>query len=57
MFGDKAGDVKDASLKTPPGVSGTVIDTKLFSRKRDEQISRKRRKKWLSRKTNAMPRR
>jgi len=47
IFGDKAGDVKDASLKTPPGVSGTVIDTKLFSRKRDEQISRKEEKKLV----------
>jgi DNA-directed RNA polymerase subunit beta len=45
IFGDKAGDVKDASMKTPPGVSGTVINTKLFSRKRDEQISRKEEKK------------
>ncbi len=45
IFGDKAGDVKDASLKTPPGVSGTVINTKLFSRKRDELISRKEEKK------------
>lgn len=45
IFGDKAGDVKDASLKTPPGVSGTVIDTKLFSRKRDELVSRKEEKK------------
>ncbi|MEX0770019.1 MAG: DNA-directed RNA polymerase subunit beta [Balneolaceae bacterium] len=45
IFGDKAGDVKDASLKTPPGVSGTVIHTQLFSRKRDEQISRKEEKK------------
>ena len=45
IFGDKAGDVKDASLKTPPGVSGTVIDTRLFSRKRDELISRKEEKK------------
>lgn len=44
IFGDKAGDVKDASLKTPPGVSGVVINTKLFSRKRDEQISRKEEK-------------
>ena len=33
IFGDKAGDVKDASLKAPPGVKGVVIDTKLFSRK------------------------
>ncbi|HMB41803.1 MAG TPA: DNA-directed RNA polymerase subunit beta [Balneolaceae bacterium] len=47
IFGDKAGDVKDASLKTPPGVSGVVIDTKLFSRKRDEQISRKEEKKMV----------
>src|SRR5690625_4811671 len=44
IFGDKAGDVKDASLKTPPGASGVVINTKLFSRKRDEQISRKEEK-------------
>jgi DNA-directed RNA polymerase subunit beta len=47
IFGDKAGDVKDASLKTPPGVSGVVINTKLFSRKRDEQISRKEEKKLV----------
>ena len=32
IFGDKAGDVKDASLKAPPGVSGVVIEKKLFSR-------------------------
>jgi DNA-directed RNA polymerase subunit beta len=32
IFGDKAGDVKDASLKTPPSITGVVIDTKLFSR-------------------------
>jgi DNA-directed RNA polymerase subunit beta len=44
IFGDKAGDVKDASLKTPPGVSGVVIETRLFSRKRDEQFSRKEEK-------------
>ncbi|MEX0780857.1 MAG: DNA-directed RNA polymerase subunit beta [Balneolales bacterium] len=47
IFGDKAGDVKDASLKVPPGVAGTVIDTKLFSRKRDEQISRKEEKELV----------
>ncbi len=47
IFGDKAGDVKNASLKTPPGVSGTVINTKLFSRKRDEQISRREEKKQV----------
>jgi DNA-directed RNA polymerase subunit beta len=32
IFGDKAGDVKDASLKAPPSLNGTVIDKKLFSR-------------------------
>jgi len=32
IFGDKAGDVKDASLKVPPSVKGIVIDKKLFSR-------------------------
>ncbi len=33
IFGDKAGDVKDASLKAPPGIKGVVVETKLFSRK------------------------
>ncbi len=32
IFGDKAGDVKDASLKASPSLSGTIIDTKLYSR-------------------------
>src|SRR3546814_8725579 len=32
IFGDKAGDVKDASLKASPSIKGVVIDTKLFSR-------------------------
>lgn len=32
IFGDKAGDVKDASLKMPPSGQGVVIDKKLFSR-------------------------
>ena len=32
IFGDKAGDVKDSSLKVPPGVRGIVIDAKVFSR-------------------------
>lgn len=33
IFGEKAGDVRDASLVVPPGVEGVVIDTKVFSRK------------------------
>jgi len=36
IFGDKAGDVKDASLKAPPSVRGVVIDNKLFSKDRKE---------------------
>ena len=32
IFGDKAGDVKDASLKAPPSLRGVVIDNKLFTR-------------------------
>ncbi len=32
IFGDKAGDVKDASLKASPSLRGTIIDKRLFSR-------------------------
>ncbi len=41
IFGDKAGDVKDASLKAPPGMKGVVIDTKLFSRRKLDPESKK----------------
>jgi DNA-directed RNA polymerase subunit beta len=37
IFGDKAGDVKDASLKAPPSLHGVVIDKKLFSRSMKER--------------------
>jgi len=33
IFGEKAGEVKDASLYTPPGIEGTVVDVRIFSRK------------------------
>jgi len=33
IFGEKAGDVRDASLKVPPGIEGTIVDVKIFSRK------------------------
>jgi DNA-directed RNA polymerase subunit beta len=33
IFGEKAGEVKDASLYAPPGIEGTVVDVKIFSRK------------------------
>jgi DNA-directed RNA polymerase subunit beta len=42
IFGDKAGDVKDTSLRVPPGVEGTVIDAKVFSRRGVEKDYRSR---------------
>ncbi len=47
IFGEKAGDVKDASLKAPPGMKGIVIATKLFSRKKKDTDSKKEDKKKL----------
>ncbi len=45
IFGDKAGDVKDASMKASPSVRGTIIDTKLFSRpKKDKELRAKTKK-------------
>jgi DNA-directed RNA polymerase subunit beta len=41
IFGEKAGDVRDASLKTPPGVEGKVIDIRVFSRHDREEVSKK----------------
>ncbi len=37
IFAEKAGDVRDASLKAPPGMSGIVVDVKIFSRKERER--------------------
>jgi DNA-directed RNA polymerase subunit beta len=47
IFGDKAGDVKDASLKAPPGVSGVVIDKKLFSRSIKDKKAKTKEKSTL----------
>ncbi|MBN2031505.1 DNA-directed RNA polymerase subunit beta [bacterium] len=41
IFGEKAGDVKDASLKAPPGMNGIVIDTKVFSLKKRDAKQKK----------------
>ena len=41
IFGDKAGDVKDASLKAKPGMRGVVIDTRLFSRRKSDPVTKK----------------
>lgn len=40
IFGEKAGDVKDVSLTVPPGIEGTVVDVKIFSRKGVEKDER-----------------
>jgi len=42
IFGEKAGDVRDSSLKVPPGVGGVVIDARIFSRKGTEKDERAR---------------
>ena len=41
IFGEKAKDVKDSSLKVPPGMAGTVIDVKIFSRRIDDPMLEK----------------
>ncbi|PIP44058.1 MAG: DNA-directed RNA polymerase subunit beta, partial [Deltaproteobacteria bacterium CG23_combo_of_CG06-09_8_20_14_all_60_8] len=40
IFGEKAGDIKDTSLRVPPGVEGVVIDARVFSRKGVEKDER-----------------
>jgi len=47
IFGDKAGDVKDASLKAPPSLNGVVVDTKLFTRQKKDKDSKKIAKKQI----------
>ena len=47
IFGSKAGDVKDASLKAPPGMKGVVVATRLFSRKRKDASSKKEEKQII----------
>ena len=48
IFGDKAGDVKDASLKVPPSVRGVVIDKKLFARIVRDRKQRAKEKELLA---------
>lgn len=47
IFGDKAGDAKDASLKAPSGTEGVVIDKKLFQRAKKDKNSKIREKALL----------
>ena len=48
IFGEKAGDVRDASLKAPPGMEGVVIGRKVFSRKERGEASRKKEKSEIA---------
>ncbi len=41
IFGEKAKDVKDSSLRLPPGMTGTIIDVKIFSRRIDDPLLEK----------------
>ncbi|HQU58216.1 MAG TPA: DNA-directed RNA polymerase subunit beta, partial [Saprospiraceae bacterium] len=48
IFGDKAGDVKDASLKAPPSTSGIVIDKQLFARAKKDKVQKTQEKELLT---------
>jgi DNA-directed RNA polymerase subunit beta len=47
IFGDKAGDVKDASLKVPPSTRGVIVDTRLFRRAKKDKVQKAKDKKML----------
>ena len=47
IFGEKAGDVRDASLTVPPGIEGIVVDIKVFSRKEARSKTKEQRTKEL----------
>jgi DNA-directed RNA polymerase subunit beta len=42
IFGDKAGDVKDASMKAPPGTEGIIIDKQLFARAKKDKAQKEK---------------
>jgi len=47
IFGDKAGDVRDSSLKAPPGLKGVVVDTRVYFRKERDKRAKKKDKKRI----------
>ena len=49
IFGEKAGDVRDASLKAPPGMEGIVVEIKVFSRRERDDRGKAEEKKKLER--------
>ncbi len=48
IFGEKASDVKDTSLRVDPGVKGIVIDTKILSRKKETKSARQQEKEKIN---------
>ena len=54
IFGEKAGDVRDASLKAPPGMEGIVVDIKVFSRRERDDRSKAEEKKKVERLRRAL---
>jgi DNA-directed RNA polymerase subunit beta len=48
IFGDKAGDVKDASLKIPPSIAGIVIDKQVYARAKKDKSQKVQEKELLS---------
>jgi DNA-directed RNA polymerase subunit beta len=48
IFGDKAGDVKDASMKAPPSTKGIIIDKQLFARAKKDKIQKDQEKNQLA---------
>jgi len=48
IFGDKAGDVKDASMKAPPSLKGVVINKQLFARAKKDKVQKAQEKELLS---------
>jgi DNA-directed RNA polymerase subunit beta len=49
IFGEKAGDVKDASLKAPPGMKGIVMNTSVFSRKEHTEEAKRKERNEIAR--------
>ncbi|MBT8218732.1 MAG: DNA-directed RNA polymerase subunit beta [Bacteroidia bacterium] len=48
IFGDKAGDVKDASFKAPPSTKGVIIDKHLYARAKKDRVQKEKEKELLA---------
>ena len=54
IFGEKAGNVRDASLTVPPGIEGIVVDTQVFSRKEARGKSKQEMENEISKMSNQL---